>query len=42
MKKQTIKIPKIKQRVTWGFNPTNRVIPSKKVYSRNKFKKENW
>jgi len=36
MKKQTIKIPKLKQRVTWGFNPVTRTVPSKKVYSRKK------
>jgi len=39
MKKITIKILKHKQRVTWGFNPVSRVKPSKKVYSRKKFKK---
>jgi len=26
----------IKHRVTWGFNPVTRTIPSKKVYSRKK------
>lgn len=39
MKKQTIKIPKIKQRVTWGFNSATRVKPSKKLYNRKKLKK---
>lgn len=34
MKKQTIKIPKLKSRVTWGFNPSTRTIPSKKIYCR--------
>ncbi|MDQ1339008.1 MAG: hypothetical protein QG567_157 [Campylobacterota bacterium] len=34
MKKQTIKIPKPKSRVTWGFNPVERVKQSKKIYSR--------
>lgn len=39
MKKQTIKIPKIKQRVTWGFNPSTRTVPSKKIYNRKKLRK---
>lgn len=30
MKKQTIKIPKQKTRVTWGFSPVERVKQSKK------------
>jgi len=38
MKKQTIKIPKLKQRVTWGFNPSTRTKPSKKVYNRKNYK----
>ena len=38
MKKTTIKIPKQKQRITWGFNPVSRVKPSKKHYSRKNFK----
>lgn len=38
MKKQTIKIPKLKQRVTWGFNPSTKTIPSKKIYSRKNSK----
>jgi len=38
MKTSTIKIPKIKQRVTWSFNPVTRVVKSKKLYSRKKFK----
>ena len=29
---------KVKQRVTWGFNPVSRVKPSKKIYSRKKYK----
>ncbi|WP_265936268.1 hypothetical protein [Poseidonibacter antarcticus] len=40
MKKQTIKIPKLKQRVTWGFNPVTRTIKSKKLYSRKNCKIE--
>jgi len=40
MKTQTIKIPKLKQRVTWGFNPATRTIKSKKIYNRKKFKIE--
>ena len=38
MEKQIIKIPKLKQRVTWSFNPVTKTIPSKKIYKRNKFK----
>jgi hypothetical protein len=38
MKKQTIKIPKIKVRTICGFNPVTRVKPSKKNYSRKKLK----
>ena len=38
MKKQTIKIPKAKSRVVWGFNPVSRVKPSKKIYNRKKVK----
>mgnify|MGYP003590852686 CR=1 FL=1 len=38
MKKQIIKIPKLKQRVIWAFNPVTKTIPSKKIYKRNKFK----
>ena len=30
---------KIKTRVTWGFNPTTRVVKSRKIYSRKKFNK---
>ncbi|WP_265936270.1 hypothetical protein [Poseidonibacter antarcticus] len=40
MKKITIKIPKLKQRISWGFNPTTRTMKSKKLYSREKFKAE--
>jgi len=36
--KTTIKIPKLKQRVTWGFNPATRTIPSKKIYNRKNYK----
>jgi hypothetical protein len=38
MKKVNIKVPKIKQRVIWGFNPVSRVVPSKKIYNRKKIK----
>ena len=40
MKKQklTIKKSQIKTRVTWGFNPVTRTVPSKKLYSRKKYK----
>jgi hypothetical protein len=27
-----------KQRITWCFNPTTRVVKSKKVYNRQKYK----
>jgi len=30
---------KIKQRVIWSFSPVTRVKPSRKIYSRKKFKK---
>ena len=36
MSKSTIKIPKLKQRVIWEFNPVTKTIPSKKIYNRNK------
>ena len=39
MKKITIKMPKLKSRVTWTFNPVTRVIKSKKLYDRNKYKR---
>jgi len=29
---------KLKTRVTWGFNPVTRVVKSKKVYNRKKYK----
>jgi hypothetical protein len=32
--KTIIKIPRVKSRVVWGFNPSTRVIKSKKIYSR--------
>ena len=38
MKKIAIKIPELKSRVTWGFNPTTRVKRSKNVYNRKKLK----
>jgi hypothetical protein len=38
MSKITIKIPKLKSRVVWGFNPISRVKPSKKIYNRKKSK----
>lgn len=28
------------RRVTWGFNPFNRIVPNKKAYDRNKAKEE--
>jgi hypothetical protein len=34
--KTKIKTPKA--RVTWGFNPVSRVVPSKKKYSRKNVK----
>ena len=40
MKKQTIKVPKLKQRVIWDFKPTTRIKPSKKLYNRKKIKNE--
>lgn len=39
-KKQTIKIPKPKSRVVWGFNPVSRVKSSKKIYNRKNTKIE--
>lgn len=38
--KLAIKIPKLKSRVTWGFNPSTRKIPSKKIYTRKNQKIE--
>ena len=38
MKKTTIKIPKVKYRITWAFSPITRVVKSKKAYDRNKCK----
>lgn len=38
----TIKIPRQKQRVVWGFSPVTRVKPSKKIYSRKNYKAEQW
>ena len=41
MKKIHIQITsKPKTRVTWGFNPVTRKIPSKKIYSRKYYKIE--
>ena len=37
---KSIKIPKIKPRITWGFNPSTRIKPSKKIYSRKNYKIE--
>jgi hypothetical protein len=34
---------KIKKRVIWGFNPISRIVKSKKIYNRQKYKnKKNW
>jgi len=38
MKTSIKKTAKIKHRVTWAFNPVTRVVKSKKLYSRKKFK----
>lgn len=38
MKRQIIKIPKLKQRVVWQFNPVTKTVISKKIYNRNKLK----
>ena len=38
MKTIKLKIPKLKSRVTWGFNPTTRVVKNKKAYSRKNYK----
>jgi len=38
MKKLTIKKSTIKSRVTWGFDPTTRVVKSKKSYNRKNLK----
>ncbi len=42
MKKIDIKLDKsqIKTRVTWGFNPIQRVVKSKKIYNRKRAKAE--
>jgi len=40
MKKTTIKMPEAKTRITWAFNPVTRVVKSKKIYNRKKFKIE--
>jgi hypothetical protein len=36
----TVKTANIKSRKTWGFNPVSRVVPSKKIYKRAKYKNE--
>lgn len=36
--KITINLKDIKSRVMWQFKPTNRVKPSKKIYSRKNIK----
>ena len=33
-----MKVKKAKKRITWGFSPVSRVVPSKKRYSRKKLK----
>jgi len=33
-----IKSSQIKHRVTWSFNPSTRVVKSKKIYSRKNYK----
>lgn len=38
--KINLKKSQIKQRITWGFNPTNRVKPSKRIYNRKKLKNQ--
>ncbi len=38
MQKITIKVPKLKSRMTWDINPITRVKPSKKNYNRKKYK----
>lgn len=35
-----MKIPRIKTRTLWGFNPVTRKVPSKKVYNRLRAKLE--
>lgn len=35
-----MKVKTPKARVTWGFNPVTRTVPSKKRYSRKKLKAE--
>jgi len=30
----------VKKRITWGFNPTTRVVQSKKVYNRKQSKQK--
>lgn len=41
MSKKAQKSENLKQRNDWGrINPVTRIIPSKKVYNRQKFKRE--
>ncbi len=42
MKKQKLAVErsKIKTRVTWGFSPVTRVVPSKKRYTRKNRKSD--
>ncbi len=35
-----MKVKTPKARITWGFSPVSRVVPSKKRYSRAKIKQE--
>ncbi len=35
-----IKKGKLKERVTWGFNPITRVVESKKIYKRSREKQK--
>jgi len=35
----SLKLTKVKTRTVWSINPVTRVKPSKKVYSRKKYKK---
>lgn len=35
-----MKVPRIKTRHIWGFNPVTRRVPSKKSYSRSRLKLE--
>jgi len=37
-KETAMKTKTIKRRITWGFNPASRVVPSKKRYCRSREK----